>query len=126
MKNMRESEEHHEEYTEKNMEMIKSKQSFLREELDQILHLNENLKSHALSKESLLQMKALLVSLLKREKNGEIGNVEFGMIEKIKKEMNKAIFEFGHYKKGLEDVENFIKKSESIEISIKVTLMFIQ
>lgn len=123
MKNMRESKEHHEEYTDKNMEMIKSKQSFLREELDQIMHLNENLKSHKLSTVTLLSMKNLLQGILKKEKNGEMGNIDYGVVEKIKKEVNQSIFEFGHYKKNFEDVENFIKKSDSVEISIKVMLV---
>ena len=127
MRNMRDSYDHHNEYKIKNMEIIKGKQSFLREEIDQIVFMNTNLKQPTIDMVNMNQLKAKLEHFIKDRVNVknyktlEVNEEENIMeVERMKRDLDQAQVSFSYINKVLLEINDFVKKTEGAEHSIKV------
>lgn len=127
MRNMRDSYDHHNEYKIKNMEIIKGKQSFLREEIDQIVFMNTNLKQPTIDMVNMNQLKAKLEHFIKDRVNVknykalDVNEEENIMeVERMKRDLDQAQVSFSYINKVLLEINDFVKKTEGAEHSIKV------
>ena len=122
MRNMRDSEEHHEEYQTKNIEIIKSKQSFLREEIDQLIYMNSRLKKPNIETHFLNEMNKKLKVLITKLSNEDSnkGHSLTTSVDRIKRDLEQANISFNNLNRSLEEINHFVQKSESTEHSIKV------
>ena len=130
MRNMRDSKDHHNEYKIKNMEIIKGKQSFLREEIDQIVFMNTNLKQPTIDMVNLNYLKSKLESFIKDklEKKGYSALQENEeeltvLVDRMKRDLDQAQTSFSYINKDLLKVKEFVKKTENAEHSIHVGLL---
>ena len=127
MRNMRDSHDHHNEYKIKNMEIIKGKQSFLREEIDQIVYLNTNLKQPTIDNVNLKYLKTKLEGFIKdkmskKDYNGLEENEEeiTALIDRMRRDLEQAQTSFSYINKDLLLIKDFVKKTENAEHSIHV------
>jgi hypothetical protein len=128
MKNMRDSHNHHDEYKIKNMEIIKSKQSFLREEIDQLIHMNKGLKQPMIDMVNLNQLKQKLENFIKEANEPKVRNfldedAGTNAVERMKRDLDQAQMSFGHINKILLEIKEFVSKSENAEHSINVNII---
>jgi hypothetical protein len=123
---MRESHEYHDEYKVKNIEIIKGKQSFLREEIDQLVDMNDNLKQPTIDIVYLSQLKSKIQAFIKdsnlRLKKGDFSSDEAETIavDRMKKDLDQTQVSFSHINKVLLEIKEFVKKSEAAEHSVNV------
>ena len=128
MRNMRESHEYHDEYKVKNIEIIKGKQSFLREEIDQLVDMNYNLKQPTIDVIYLSQLKNKIENFIKDEtlkvQKGDFSNDEAQTIaiDRMKRDLDQAQVSFHHINKVLLELKEFVKKSEAAEHSVNVRI----
>lgn len=124
-KNMLDSSISHDEYKVKNMEIIKSKQSFLREEIDQLIHMNQELKQPTIDMVNLNQLKQKLENFIKDSRENKLKNFaenEAGTnaVDRMKRDLDQTQMSFGHINKVLLEIRDFVAKSENAEHSINV------
>jgi hypothetical protein len=125
---MRDSHEYHDEYKIKNIEIIKGKQSFLREEIDQLIEMNDSLKQPTIDIVYLSQLKQKIKAFIKDTKvknlKGDFSNEDSETIavDRMKRDLDQTQVSFSHINKVLLDVKNFVKKSDAAEHSIGVSL----
>ena len=108
-------------------EIIKGKQSFLREEIDQIVFMNTNLKQPTIDMVNMNQLKAKLEHFIKDRVNVknyktlEVNEEENIMeVERMKRDLDQAQVSFSYINKVLLEINDFVKKTEGAEHSIKV------
>lgn len=126
MRNMRESHDYHNEYKNKNMEIIKGKQSFLREEIDQLVHMNDYLKQPNIDMVNLNELKQKLDNFIKDSKlKGELLDASREesvsiAIDRMKRDLDQSQVSFSHINKILLEIKEFVSKSEAAEHSVNV------
>lgn len=126
MRNMRDSHDYHDEYKTKNMEIIKGKQSFLREEIDKLIHMNDNLKQPTIDNVNLNELKQKLENFIKDSKlkgNTFDSSREESItiaVDRMKRDLDQSQISFSHINKVLVEMKEFVNKSEAAEHSVNV------